>query len=77
MTYNRIPIEQYEKLAEAFNPILFYVLNFCMVFIDFCLYFRNRKPDKKASAYKALAFSYISKSGYRPDSEGASPAAYR
>ena len=26
--------------------MFFYILNFCMVFIDFLLYFRNRKLDK-------------------------------
>ena len=35
--------------AEKWHVLFFYVLNFCMVFIDFCLYFRNRKLDKKAS----------------------------
>ena len=35
--------------AEKWYVLFFYVLNFCMVFIDFCLYFRNRKLDKKAS----------------------------
>lgn len=28
--------------------MFFYILNFCMVFIDFLLYFRNRKLDKLA-----------------------------
>jgi len=36
--------------AEKWYVLFFYVLNFVMVFIDFCLYFRNRKLDKKASA---------------------------
>lgn len=35
--------------AEKWYVLFFYVLNFCMVFTDFCLYFRNRKLDKKAS----------------------------
>lgn len=32
--------------------MFFYVLNFCMVFIDFLLYFRNRKLDKLAELNK-------------------------
>ncbi|MBP5162982.1 MAG: hypothetical protein ILP16_08410 [Spirochaetales bacterium] len=32
--------------------MFFYVLNFCMVFIDFLLYFRNRKLDKLAEINK-------------------------
>ena len=32
--------------------MFFYILNFCMVFIDFLLYFRNRKLDKIAESGK-------------------------
>ena len=32
--------------------MFFYVLNLCMVFIDFLLYFRNRKLDKLAELNK-------------------------
>ena len=32
--------------------MFFYILNFCMVFIDFLLYFRNRKLDKLAELKK-------------------------
>ena len=32
--------------------MFFYILNFCMVFIDFLLYFRNRKLDKLAELNK-------------------------
>ena len=32
--------------------MFFYVLNFCMVFIDFMLYFRNRKLDNLAESGK-------------------------
>ena len=38
------------SFGEKWYVLFFYVLNFVMVFIDFCLYFRNRKLDKKASA---------------------------
>ncbi len=37
-------------IGEKWYVLFFYVLNIIMVFIDFCLYFRNRKLDKKASA---------------------------
>lgn len=35
--------------GEKRYVLVFYVLNFVMVFADLCLYFRNRKLDKKAS----------------------------
>ena len=37
------------SIGEKWYVLFFYVLNFVMVFVDFCLYFRNRKLDKKAS----------------------------
>ena len=42
-------------MADLFSKwyvLFFYVLNFIMVFADFCLYFRNRKLDKAAEAKK-------------------------
>lgn len=33
------------NFAEKWYVLFFYVLNFIMVFIDFCLYFRNKKID--------------------------------
>ena len=33
--------------AEKWYVLFFYILNFCMVFTDLCIYFRNRKLDKK------------------------------
>ena len=38
------------QFAEKWYVLFFYVLNFIMVFIDFCLYLRNRKLDKLAQA---------------------------
>ena len=35
------------SLASNWYVLFFYFLNFIMVFIDFLLYFRNRKLDKK------------------------------
>jgi len=32
---------------------IFYVINFFMVFVDFCLYFRNRKLDAKRDSQSA------------------------
>ena len=32
--------------------MFFYILNFCMVFVDFLLYFRNLKLDKRAGLVK-------------------------
>jgi hypothetical protein len=32
--------------------MFFYILNFCMVFVDFLLYFRNLKLDKRAGLIK-------------------------
>ncbi len=34
--------------SEKWYVLFFYVLNFIMVFIDFLMYFRNRKLDKLA-----------------------------
>jgi len=34
--------------AEKWYVLFFYVLNFIMVFTDFCIYFRNKKLDKLA-----------------------------
>lgn len=36
-------------IHEKWYVLFFYVLNFIMVFTDLCVYFRNRKLDKKAS----------------------------
>ena len=32
--------------SEKWYVLFFYVLNFCMVGVDFCLYFRNRKCSR-------------------------------
>lgn len=34
------------QIAEKWYVLFFYVLNFIMVGVDFCLYIRNRKLDK-------------------------------
>ena len=34
------------QFSQKWYVLFFYVLNFIMVFIDFCLYLRNRKLDK-------------------------------
>lgn len=39
-------------IGEKWYVLFFYVLNFIMVFIDFCLYFRNKKLDALAEAAK-------------------------
>ncbi|MBR6633113.1 MAG: hypothetical protein IKL05_02285 [Clostridia bacterium] len=39
--------EVMSSLASNWYVLFFYFLNFIMVFIDFLLYFRNRKLDKK------------------------------
>ena len=36
--------------SEKWYVLFFYVLNFCMVSVDFCLYFRNKKLDREAEA---------------------------
>lgn len=36
------------SLSSNWYVLFFYFLNFIVVFIDFLLYFRNRKLDKKA-----------------------------
>ena len=36
------------NFADKWYVLFFYVLNFIMVFADFCLYFRNKKLDKIA-----------------------------
>ena len=33
--------------AQKWYVLFFYVLNFVMVGIDFCLYFRNRRLDRE------------------------------
>ena len=38
------------SFSEKWYVLFFYVLNFCMVGVDFCLYFRNRKLDKEREA---------------------------
>ena len=35
------------EFGQKWYVLFFYVLNFIMVFIDFCLYLRNRKLDKE------------------------------
>ena len=35
------------EFSEKWYVLFFYILNFVMVFIDLCLYFRNRNIDKK------------------------------
>ncbi len=34
--------------SEKWYVLFFYVLNFCMVFVDFLLYFRNMKLDRQS-----------------------------
>ncbi len=41
-------------LANNISYVLvFYIINFIMVFIDFCLYFRNRKLDSERNEKSA------------------------
>ena len=35
------------NISQKWYVLFFYVLNFIMVFVDFCLYFRNKKLDKE------------------------------
>ncbi len=35
------------SFAQKWYVLFFYVLNFVMVFADFCLYWRNKKLDKR------------------------------
>jgi len=35
------------NFSEKWYVLFFYVLNFCMVFVDFLLYFRNLKLDRQ------------------------------
>ena len=37
------------SFSEKWYVLFFYVLNFCMVGVDFCLYFRNLKLDREAA----------------------------
>lgn len=37
------------SFGEKWYVLFFYVLNFVMVFTDFCLYLRNRRLDKQAT----------------------------
>ena len=37
------------NFASKWYVLFFYVLNFAMVSVDFCLYFRNRKLDREAA----------------------------
>ena len=37
------------SFTEKWYVLFFYVLNFVMVFTDFCLYLRNRRLDKQAA----------------------------
>jgi len=41
--------------ASKWYVLFFYFLNFIMVFIDLCLYIRNRALDKKAEKAKEAA----------------------
>ena len=43
------------NFAEKWYVLFFYVLNFVMVFTDFCIYFRNKKLDKLAEKEAANA----------------------
>lgn len=36
------------EIAEKWYVLFFYFLNFIMVFVDLCLYFRNKALDKKS-----------------------------
>ena len=35
------------NFSEKWYVLVFYILNFIMVFADFCIYFRNRSLDRK------------------------------
>ena len=35
------------NISQKWYVLFFYVLNFIMVFVDLCLYFRNKKLDKE------------------------------
>ncbi len=35
------------NISQKWYVLFFYCLNFIMVFLDFCLYFRNRKIDAR------------------------------
>ena len=37
------------SFSEKWYVLFFYVLNVCMVGVDFCLYFRNLKLDREAA----------------------------
>ena len=39
-------VEYMAQFGEKWYVLFFYILNFTMVFIDFCIYLRNRKLDK-------------------------------
>ncbi len=42
-------------MADQLNYVLvFYILNFIMVFIDLCLYFRNKKLDRIKEAEASI-----------------------
>ena len=41
------------NFSQKWYVLFFYVLNFIMVFIDFCLYLRNRKLDSQREAESA------------------------
>lgn len=41
------------SFGSKWYVLFFYVLNFVMVFIDFCIYFRNKKLDKLAEKTEA------------------------
>ena len=36
------------QIAQKWYVLFFYVLNFIMVFADFCMFFRNKKLEKSA-----------------------------
>ncbi len=36
------------NFSEKWYVLFFYILNFCMVFVDFLLYFRNLKLDRNS-----------------------------
>lgn len=43
------------NFSSKWYVLFFYVLNFVMVFTDFCIYFRNKKLDKLAEKETANA----------------------
>ncbi len=46
ITSKFVNAEYMAQFGQKWYVLFFYVLNFIMVFIDFCLYLRNRRLDK-------------------------------